>query len=149
MKRKNQAQSYYGTFAALLLVLLVFSLMILSVAFVASKDTMMLWILIPLFAIPIGIPTVIMFVCYFHYRNAVFINIQTVTSTSIDFSFFYRDRAALIGEALINGVETKIITTYTFTTHVFSSFVASDYMDKDVLVGYDPKWGKWVVIEDM
>ncbi len=68
-----------------------------------------------------------------------------VVFASLEFSYLVRDRAALVGIAVIDGVRTRIHTTYTFTTHVFSKYVASNYMAKEVTVGYDHKWNKWVV----
>ena len=148
MKRKNEAQSYCGTIMLLLLVIyLVVSLFMLGVLAI-SHEVRALPIVLIVFGAILVIPIIIHFILYIHYRNVELIHIQVTKFTSIDFSIFARDRAALVGTAIVNGEETKITTSYTFTTHNYSSHCASDYMDREVEVGYDPKWDKWVVIED-
>ncbi len=148
MKRKNEAQSYCGTIMVILLVIYVISLLFMFGVLAFSHEIRALPIVIIVFGIILLIPAVIYLIFYIHYRNAELIHIQITKFTSIDFSALVRDRAALVGTAIVNGEETKITTSYTFTTHHYSSHCASDYMDREVEVGYDPKWDKWVVIED-
>ena len=148
MKRKNEAQSYCGTITLLLLVIyLVVSLFMLGVL-TFSHEVRALPIVLIVFGAILLIPIIIHFILYIHYRNAELIHIQITKFTSIDFSIFARDRAALVGTAIVNGEKTKITTSYTFTTRHFSSHCASEYMDREVKIGYDPKWDKWVVITD-
>ena len=52
------------------------------------------------------------------------IHIQITKFTSIDFSDLVRNRAALVGIAIVNGEKTKITTSYTFTTRHFSSYLS-------------------------
>lgn len=148
MKRKNEAQSYYGTVAALLLVIYVAVSLFISFILLVSNALSALPIVLIAFGVVLIIPTIIYFVLYLHYKNAEYINIQSVRFTSIEFSAFSRELAALVGTAIVDGEEIRITTSYTFNTRYYSSHCASSYMDKTVTVGYDPKWDKWVVIED-
>ena len=148
MKRKNEAQSYYGTITAILLIIyLIVALLMLGVL-ALSHEVRALPIVLIAFGVVLLVPAVICLIFYIHYRNAELIHIQITTFTSIDFSDLVRNRAALVGTAIVNGEKTKITTSYTFTTRHYSSHCASEYMDREVVIGYDPKWDKWVVITD-
>lgn len=148
MKHKSEAQDYYGTIGLLLLVIMIVFDLLFSLLLLVAKAYYALQIVLPVCDVPLIIVITYYFVVHFHYKNAEYINIQKVVFTSLEFSYLVRDRAALVGTAVIDGVKTKIHTTYTFTTHVFSKYVASDYLAKEVTVGYDPKWNKWVVLID-
>ena len=148
MKHKSEAQDYYGTIGLILLVVMVaFDLFFLFLLFIANASYA-LPIVLPICDVPLIIVMTYYFVVHFHYRRTEYTNIQTVVFTSLEFSYLVRDRAALVGTAVIDGVRTRIHTTYTFTTHVFSKYVASNYMAKELTVGYDPKWKKWVLITE-
>ena len=148
MKHKNEAQDYYGTTGLLLLFIMIVSDLLFSGILYIGNAFYAIWIVLLIIDVPLLMVIAYFFINYFHFRNAQYINIQTVIFTSIDFSALARDRAALVGTAIVDGEEIRITTSYTFSTHYYSSHCASSYMDKTVTVGYDPKWDKWVVIED-
>ena len=76
---------------------------------------------------------------YIHFANAEFTDVQTVVFTSYHYLF---KSYALEGTAKQNGLSICIRTTHSFNIYNYHR-----YMNTDVLVGYDPKWDKWVVIE--
>ena len=148
MKHNSEAQDYYGTIGLILLIIMVaFDLFFLFLLFIANASYA-LPIVLPICDAPLIIVMIYYFVVHFHYRNTKYINIQKVVFTSLEFSYLVRDRAALVGTAIVDGVEKRIHTTYTFTTHFLSRFVVSNFLAKELTIGCDPKWNKWVVIKD-
>ena len=147
MKRKNLTQSYYFvTIMVTIGMFLFMNLMVLG-TFLSIKDKNFATISIIVFN-AVGVIVLIPFlILYIHYRNAELVNIQVTRFRSLEFGYL-RGHAALVGTARVDGKEVTIITTHTFMCSPLSGFCASDYLDKDVIVGYDPKWGKWVVIKE-
>ena len=145
MKRKNNAQEYYCLFFILMLIISLLLIGVFAAAFLVQSKEIVLFIVFSSFFVPLPI---IFLVFYIHFRNAKLIHIQITRFTSIDFSMLKRNSAALVGTAIVDNQKIEIITTYTFSSTAFSMFCASDYMNRDVMVGYDPKWNKWVVIEE-
>ena len=88
----------------LLVIYLVVSLFMLGVL-ALSHEVRALPIVLIVFGAILLIPIIIHLILYIHYRNVELIHIQVTKFTSIDFSIFVRDRAALVGTAIVNGEE--------------------------------------------
>ena len=123
---------------------------ILLIALLAIFEPVLIWLLSTFGHLPriyllslimpiVFIPGIIIsLVRYIHFANAEFTDVQTVVLTSYHYLF---KSYALEGTAKQNGLSINIRTTHSFNIYNYHR-----YMDTDVLVGYDPKWDKWVVL---
>ena len=150
MKRKNQAQSYFfvGFILFLLLLAGMDGIMLLVCLLSQSFERFLVTIIIinSLF----GVLEIVLLVLYLHYRNAKLINIQKVKFYSYESSFLGRrgNFVALIANAVVNNQKVQIMTTRTFSSNTFSEHGVNQYLYQTRLVGYDPKWKKWVLITE-
>ena len=146
MKRENAAKTYYGFNLILFTAIIVgFGLVccILPLTYVIRKEpnTEQLWLLpicVSLAVLPFLIYHLIQ---YIHYANVRFDNIQRGTVVDCDTEQFGR-RMARVGFYVRLEKERK--TVLTKRCHR----AADGYLNTLVEVGYDPKRGEWIILED-
>ena len=140
MKYRNySADGYRNSVIILVVTLVVLIIMLgLQLLFATDRETVPLIIIIGFVLVLLLSPGIaICMIFYSHYRDANYIHVQTATFNVYHFQM----RAyALEGCVTVNGQLEHIRTTHSFTY-----FNIKNYLYREVTVGYDPSWHKWVV----
>jgi len=151
MKHKNYAQIYNRNKIIIFsLIFLPFILVMLLFSLISKDNNSQPAFIISAVILSLVLIAFLLFylIFYIHYKNVEFINIQTAKIVSMEVYYATRGKASLIGVIHEDGVEKEIETSSTFSTFPYSSVYVGNFLNKEVQVGYDPKWNKWVVLCD-
>ena len=140
MKYRNySADGYRNSVIILVVTLVVLIIMLgLQLLFATDREIVPFIIIIGFVLVLLLSPgIVICMIFYIHYRDANYIHVQ---STTFNVYHFKMKSYALEGCVTVNGQLEHIRTTHSFTYFNFKN-----YLNRQVTVGYDPSWHKWVV----